>query len=154
MNKKLTVIIAGILSGVLLTACGKDSGISEFKEEIDDFCTRISEIDTSINNIDAQSENAKIYLLDYLEELDTEFQEFAVLDFPEEYDYLEQLADEASTYMTEAVSSYGSAYSDSYNETMGEYAKENYVRAYKRVQIIITFLHGEEPDNVNLSMED
>ena len=32
-----------------------------------------------------------------------------------------------------------------------DYAKENYARAYKRIQIIITFLHGEQPENVNLT---
>ena len=32
-----------------------------------------------------------------------------------------------------------------------DYAKENYARAYKRIQIIITFLHGEQPEDVNLT---
>lgn len=154
MKNKLLLLIAGVLSGIMLTACGQNSEIKEFKKEIDDFCTRISEIDTSINNIDASAGTATTTLLGYLKELDKEFQEFAELDFPDEYDYLEQLADEAATYMTEAVKSYGTAYSDGYNETMGEYAKENYSRAYKRIQIMITFLHGEEPANDDLSMNN
>ncbi len=153
MKRQLKLFAAGILTMTILTACGQDSEIIEFKSEIDDFCTRISEIDASINNIDASSENATAKLLEYLDDLDVQFQEFAKLDFPEEYDYLESLADESSTYMTEAVASYGEAYSDGYDETMGEYAKENYSRAYKRIQIIITFLHGENPENVNLSTD-
>ena len=36
---------------------------------------------------------------------------------------------------------------------MAEYAKENYSRAYKRVQIIISFLHGEEPQDPDLTIE-
>lgn len=154
MKKQIALMVAGILSGILLTACGQDSAVTKFKNEIDDFCTRISEIDTSINNIDAEADDASSKLLHYLDELDTEFQKFAKLDFPDEYDYLEELADESSTYMTEAVESYNTAYSDSYNEAMGEYAKENYARAYKRIQIIITFLHGEEPENVDLSVNN
>lgn len=151
MKKQFKIFAAGILAATMLTACGQDPAITDFKYEIDDFCTRISEIDTSINNIDAQSENATVELLGYLDELDAAFQEFAELDFPEEFDYLESLADESGTYMTEAVKSYKDAYSDGYDETLGEYAKENYSRAYKRIQIIITFLHGEEPEDVNLT---
>lgn len=150
MKNKLILLIAGILTTIMLTACGQDPAITEFKNEIDSFCTSISEIDTSINNIDAEAENATTLLLGYLDDLDAEFQEFAELDFPEEFDYLESLADESSSYMTEAAKSYKEVYSDGYNETLAEYAKENYSRAYKRIQIIITFLHGEEPENVDL----
>lgn len=150
MKQKIVLFAAGILAATMLTACGDDAEITAFKNEMDDFCTRISEIDTSINDIDAEADNATYQLLGYLDELDLAFQEFAELDFPKDFDYLESLAEESSEYMTEAVKSYKDAYSDGYDSTMGEYAKENYSRAYKRIQIIITFLHGEEPENVNL----
>ncbi len=150
MKKKLISLMAGLLIAITTSACGQDSAITEFKREIDAFCTKISEIDTSINSINAEEENAITLLLGYLDELDAEFQEFAELDFPEEFDYLESVADEAASYMTEAVESYKNVYSDGYNETLAEYAKENYSRAYKRIQIIITFLHGEEPEDVDL----
>ena len=102
--------------------------------------------------MDAQSDNATDELLGYLDQLDTAFQDFADLDFPEEFDYLESLADEASEYMTTAVESYHDAYSNGgYNELTADYARENYARAYKRIQIIITFLHGEQPEDVNLT---
>ena len=57
-------------------------------------------------------------------------------------------------YMTEAVSSYHNAYSNgSYNEYMADYAGENYARAYKRIQIILAFLHGEQPEDEDLTIE-
>ncbi len=153
MKKRITAITMGVLTALSLTACGSDPELTKFKNEMDHFCTAISEIDTSINNLDAESETAINELLGYLNELDTEFQDFAELDFPEEFDYLESLADESSEYMTEAVKSYHDACSNnSYNEYTAQYAKENYARAYKRVQIIITFLHGEEPEDVDLTM--
>ena len=128
----------------MLTACGEDPALTQFRKSVDEFCTKVSEIDTSINSIDAQSEAASTELLSYLDDLDLVFQSFARLDFPEEFDYLEHLADESSEYMTEAVASYHDAYSNgSYNEYMADYAGENYARAYKRIQIIISFLHGE-----------
>lgn len=152
MKKQFKLSVAGLLAAVMLTACGQDTAMKEFKDAIDVFCTSISEIDTSINNIDAQSENVTDELLGYLDDLDQEFQEFAELDFPEPFDYLEEIADEASSYMTEAVRSYHEAYENGYNESTAEYARENYSRAYKRVQIIITFLHGEQPEDVDLGV--
>jgi len=149
VKKKLATLIAGLLITATLSGCGQDSAITEFKYEIDDFCTQISEIDTSINNIDAGADSAITLLLEYLDDLDAEFQDFTTVDFPEEFDYLESVADEAATYMSEAVKSYKEVYSNGYNEAMAEYAKENYSRAYKRIQIIITCLHGEEPETDN-----
>lgn len=152
MKKKILAITAGILTACMLTACGKDPKLTQFKEEIDAFCTEISDIDTEINNVDAESENATTELLGYLDQLDVAFQNFATLDFPAEFDYLESLADEASEYMTTAVESYHDAYDNGgYNQLTADYAKENYARAYKRIQIIITFLHGEQPEDVNLT---
>ena len=152
LKKKILAITAGLLPAMALTACGKDPKLTQFKGEIDAFCTEISDIDTAINNVDAESDTATDELLGYLDQLDTSFQNFAELDFPTEFDYLESLADEASAYMTQAVESYHEAYSNGgYNQLTADYAKENYARAYKRIQIIITFLHGEQPENVNLT---
>jgi len=154
LKNKIRMLFAALTLVSMLTACGEDPELSQFRKSVDDFCTKISEIDTSINNIDAQSEDAVTELLSCLDELDLTFQYFAKLDFPEEFDYLEELADESGEYMTEAVKSYHDSYADgAYNENIAEYAGENYARAYKRIQIIITFLHGEKPDDADLTIE-
>lgn len=154
MKKKVRMLFASVLVLFILTACGEDPELTRFRQNMDEFCTKVSQIDNSINSIDAESENATKELLSYLDELDLVFQSFAKLDFPEEFDYLEDLAGESSECMTEAVKSYHEAFSNgSYNQYTAEYAKEYYSRAYKRVQIIITFLHGEEPDDADLTIE-
>ena len=154
MKNKVRMLFATGLALIMLTACGEDPELTRFRQSMDEFCTKVSQIDNSINNINADSENAATELLAYLDELDLVFQSFARLDFPEEFDYLEELADQSSECMTEAVNSYHEAFSNgSYNEYTAEYAKEYYSRAYKRVQIIITFLHGEEPDDEDLTIE-
>ena len=154
MKKKVRMLFAAVFILVMLTACGEDPELTRFRQSMDDFCTKVSIIDSNINSIDAESENATQELLSYLDDLDLLFQSFAELDFPEEFDYLEDLAGESSECMTEAVKSYHEAFSNgSYNEYTAEYAKEYYSRAYKRVQIIITFLHGEEPDDADLTIE-
>lgn len=154
MKSKGMILAITALLLLLCTGCGEDKELTRFKKDIDDFCTNISTLDTAINSIDAESEYATQELLGYLDELDLEFQHLAEIDFPAEFDYLEDLAQESSDYMTEAVIYYHEAYSNqSYNENTAEYAHANYSRAYKRVQIIITFLHGEEPDDADLSIE-
>jgi len=149
---RIYTILIGIFTIFTLSGCGTDPELTKFKNEIDAFCTAISEIDTSINNVDAESEYAISELLGYLSDLEEEFENFSKLDFPEEFDYLEELADKSSEYMTTAVSSYKEAYAnDSYDEAKADYARENYSRAYKRIQIIISLIHGEEPDDVDLT---
>lgn len=154
MKNKIRLLIAGFFTSAILTACGEDPELTKFRNSIESFCTEISQIDTAINSIDASSDNAVTELLSCLDDLDKAFQGFAELDFPEEFDYLEEIAGQAGDYMSTAVSSYHDAYSEeAYNESTAAYAGENYSRAYKRVQIIITFLHGETPEDVDLQME-
>ena len=152
MIKKISTLLLSTLCILSLTACGTDPEITRFKNEMDSFCTSISEIDSAINSIDPDAEDAVEEVLLLLDKLEDEFNNFAAFDFPEEFDYLEELADESGDYMEEAVEHFHEAYSNnSYNEYIAEYARENYSRAYKRVQIIITFLHGEEPTDIDLA---
>lgn len=145
MRKKL--LLAGIC--LLLTGCGENPIDARFSTEINDFCDNISAIDTRINAISVEAEeNSLRYatsdLLACLDELEVEFMKFSNIDFPEEFDYLEAMADEAGTYMTEAVASYHKAYEDGYDQSMEQYAGENYSRACKRVQAVLAQLRGED----------
>ncbi len=154
MKNKLVASLLSIFTLTMLTACGEDLELTNFKKNIDDFCSKVSEIDTAINNIDAEKENAPDELLGYLNDLDIVFQSLGRLDFPEEFDYLEGLADEAAEYMTVAVDSYEDAYSNSsYSAATAEYARQNYERANKRVQIILSFLRGEQPNDDDVTIQ-
>ena len=63
LKKKILAITAGLLTAMALTACGKDPKLTQFKGEIDAFCTEISDIDTAINNVDAESDSASTLLM-------------------------------------------------------------------------------------------
>lgn len=145
-------LILCILLGMLLTGCGNDPALSGFAREMNNFCDNLYQIDTEINSIqnisadEAGLKDATDKLLHNLELLDDEFKKFASIDFPTQYDYLEEIADEAGEYMTEALKAYQNAYEDGYTESMEEYAHENYARAYKRVQFILDVLHGKDPN--------
>ena len=154
LRNKLAISCVAVLLTALLSGCGEDPELAHFKNSMNDFCEKVADIDASINNIDATEENAPDKLLTYLDELDLVFQSLGRLDFPEEFDYLEPIADEAGSYMTEAVKSYHEAYQDdSYHAPTANYADQNYSRAYKRVQIILDFLQGKTPDDAELSIE-
>lgn len=145
----LKKIVLFTLMCILLCGCGQSPAVNtKFETDINTFCTNVSDIDLAINQITNQTvdekglETATAELLSYLDLLNDEFKKLASIDFPEEYDYLEAVADEASDYMSEAVKSYHTTYEDNYTESMEAYAKENYSRAYKRLQYILNTLNG------------
>lgn len=145
----LKKIVLFTLMCILLCGCGQSPAVNtKFETDINTFCTNVSDIDLAINQITNQTvdekglETATAELLSYLDLLNDEFKKLASIDFPEEYDYLESVADEASDYMSEAVKSYHTTYEDNYTESMEAYAKENYSRAYKRLQYILNTLNG------------
>lgn len=139
------------LFSALLTGCGENKELAQFKEEFEAFCVEVSTLDTSINRIDASDENAEKELLGYIDRLETEFEDLAQLDFPEEFKYLENLSDEASEYMKEAAKAYHTAYEgETFAANYNDYAFENYKRAYRRIQIILAYLHGEDPKEAGL----
>lgn len=146
MKHKILSLLAMSLSVLFLASCGTDPEIMTFMQDLEDFCTAVSDLNESINHIDAEADNAAALALDYLDRLDDQFQDFAALDFPEEFDYLESLADEAGEYMKEAVESYHQAYAnDDYDADTAAYARENSARAFKRIQIILQVMRGEDP---------
>ena len=157
--KRIAVLL---LCAIFFTGCAKeDTEMIAFKDDVNSFCSKIVEIDAAINDINNETgdeqglADAKKELLSCLDDLKEEFAGFAALDFPEDFDYLEDMSDEASDYMTEAVKYYHTIYGsdDKYNESMEEYAKENYARAYKRIKVIVSLFRGETPDVEGLTVE-
>mgnify|MGYP001081347090 CR=1 FL=1 len=155
MKNKFLLLLSSLVLCIFLAGCGEDPQITQFKNDIDSFCNEIAVIDTNINSIDAQSENAKYELLGYLDQLNQSFQSLAEISVPDEYAYIKGLAEEASSYMTTAVESYHEAFGEnSYNEYTAEYARENYERAYKRITVIIKLLHGEDISDLGATIEE
>ncbi|MCR5619279.1 MAG: hypothetical protein K6F65_04205 [Lachnospiraceae bacterium] len=154
-----------ILSLLLLAGCGSQPAedpqtqeLKDFRSKVDTFCETISNVDAQINSIDTASETYTTDLMNSLGTLNIAFADFAALDFPSDYDYLEHLADEASAYMSEAVTGFGQVYTDNtlnsqamqdkYNEASAAYAN-----AFKRIKVIMTFLNGEISQDANVSTE-
>ncbi len=158
-------IITLIISVLLIAGCGSSDPegtgseeLKQFRSQVDTFCQTVSDIDTRINSIDTSSETYATDIMDSLNSLNTSFSDFAALDFPEEYDYLEHLADEASAYMSEAVTLYSQVYTDDTLNSQAMTDKYNeastaYANAFKRIKVIMTFLNGEVSQDANVSTE-
>lgn len=147
--------LIGVISSAMLflCGCGENKELTAFRTSFDSFCTSVSEIDNSINSIDASAEDASWQLLSLLDDLDVKFQELAALKVPKQFSYIENLADEASENMTLAVENYHTAFeSEFYDSNAADIASQYYERAYKRVQYMITFMHGEVPDDENVQL--
>ena len=148
---KRYLICAILITALFLCGCGESKELTAFRTDFDNFCTSVAEIDNSINNIDASAEDASAKLLTLLDELDVKFQELAALKVPKQFSYMEELADEASENMTLAVDNYHTAFeAEFYDNSAANIASQYYERAYKRVQYMITFMHGEIPYDENV----
>ncbi len=169
-RKRQSIMKHKILTTVLMTfillitcACGKQAEngteseeIKAFRETIDTFNSRIVDIDQAINSIDTMDPSYKSTITGYLTDLNTLFTDFAAVDFPDEFNYLEHLSDEASEYMSKAVTTYSTIFNDSSLDAesisvLREEADTNYANAFKRIKVIMTFLNGEVSQDANVS---
>ncbi|MBQ8596206.1 MAG: hypothetical protein IJ409_00310 [Lachnospiraceae bacterium] len=147
LSYKVSTVLL-FVSLILLTACGTDPAIESYKANMNQFFENIEIYDTSINAIDPNSETATAELMTLLDSMNTTFSQMASLDVPEGFPGVEQLADEASTYMSDAVACYHQAYDGEYDSVMEDVAFQHYQQANIRFQYIVSILHGDIPEEI------
>ena len=151
MLKRYILALVMLTSMVLFTGCGEKEELTVFKEEISSFYTEVSALETEMNSIAEDSENAFSTLLVSLEQMSEKFQELADIEVPEEFISVEDLADDAASYMCEAVRLYGEAYEDDYvSDSLIQAASDNYESAMKRINYIAILLQGEIPEGATV----
>ena len=139
------------MSTLLFTGCGEKEELTVYEENMKNFYAEISEIENAIAEIDESSENAVSTLLINMEEMAACFQTLADMDVPVEFISIEELADDASAYMDEAVRLYSEAYEEDYvSDAMIQAATENYESAMKRINYIAILLQGEIPEGATV----
>ncbi len=147
LKYNLLILLTAIT--IFMTGCKSNPELDTYKANMEQFFENIKVFDSAINSIDPLSENASADLLDILDSMETSFSQMASLEVPDNFPGVEDLADEASSYMTEAVSCYHQAFDgNSYNASMADVAKQNYDRANVRIQYIVSILHGEIPEEI------
>lgn len=156
--QKKSVICSLLLVCMLLmtlTGCGKDAKMESYKANMNQFFENVKVFDSSINAIDPNSPSATTDLLALLDSMNVSFEQMASLDVPEGFPGVDELADEASEYMAEAVSYYHQAYeAEPYDPALEEVARQNYERANVRFQYIVSILHGDIPEEIYTYEED
>lgn len=138
------------LTALFLTGCGENTEIEAYKANMNQFFENVRIIDDSINSLadNPESDTASQNLLQLLDSLDTTFAQMASLEVPEGFPGVEELADEASEYMSAAVTFYHQAYDGEYNASIRDVADQNYERANVRFQYIVSILHGDIPEEI------
>lgn len=144
---KATVLISLVFL-FLLTGCGNDPAIENYKANMNQFFENIEIYDASINAIDPNSETATTELLALLDSMNTTFSQMASLEVPEGFPGVAELAAEASAYMSDAVSCYHQAYDNEYDSVMADVAYQYYEQANLRFQYIVSILHGDIPEEI------
>ena len=160
MKKYIRVLVVTLLSLFVLSACGAKGSASEqkqYKASMEKFFSSIETVDADIKKINPEDQEAISKLFEEFDTLDKEFATMASLTVPTEgvadtFVYIPELAKSASEYMTQANGYLHDSFSEgTYNEHTLDAAMECYKRANKRVQFIITLLHGEYPKDETIS---
>lgn len=151
MKIKLLTLSALLLLSFVLNGCGTDKNLTEYEKNVTAFIDAVSDIKIRMEEIDVNNEDSVVDILICLDEMQEQFYLLAEMDVPKEFVSIESLADEASEYMTEAVSIYHQVFeADEYDAANADVAAQNYDRAMKRLSYISTLLQGELPDDENV----
>lgn len=152
--KKIIYLCVLSLS-IMLMGCGKNKKLEEYNVAVSAFITAVSDITSTMENIDTASESAESELLGCLDSMQEEFRVFAELEVPSKFSGIESLADEASDYMNEAVALYHEVFeAEEFDESKAGAANENYSRAMQRLSYISSLLQGELPEGANITITE
>lgn len=150
--KKWKKLILCLFCMLFLAGCGKDEALDVYQKDMETFFEHMAEFDENMNAIDVGQEDYVAQLLSYLDALDAEVAWMAELEVPEQFSAVDNLADEASENMHQAVSYFHMAYeAEEFMPNYEEAAREYYKRANLRIQYIIMLLHGEIPEGDNIT---
>ena len=106
----LCVIVLTIL---LLSGCGTSQKLEElqnYRSEMDGFCSSVSSLQSQIDAIEPDSENAQEELLSLLDQLAEISAEAAGFSTPEGYEEAGEMCRRASDYLQEAKGEYHAAF--------------------------------------------
>lgn len=155
MKKKFFCFLFLVLL-LSIAGCGKKGTntqeLKNYKEAMTKFCDDLVIIDGEIKLINPDNQDSIDKLFDEFNKLEDEFKTLSEMSIPKEYAITESLTLEAYDYMVQANDYMHQSFSEtSYNPYTLDAATECYKRANKRVQYIISILHGELPQDDNIT---
>ncbi len=146
---KLRLLCMLLTLTFLFAGCGNSAELDAYKTSMNEIFESLKTYDSQINAINPESESAATELLIVLDAMNNTFSQMAELTVPEGFPGVEELADEASSYMSEAVFYYHQAFEgEAFDSVSSDVAKQNYDRANVRLQYIVSILHGDIPEEI------
>lgn len=138
---------------LLFTGCGKNQALEDYRDDMHTFYEDMVAQTDAIDMIDATSASAVSDFLTALDALDALFVSLSEMEVPKEFGGAEDLADEASENMSQAVALYHNAYEgEEFDPYTAEAALAYYERAMKRVEYIGDILSGKIPEDANVTI--
>ena len=136
MRRRVALLSFLLVIVTLVSGCGKqDEELENYKKSMETFFSNVDILNRSINNIDPYAEDASEKLLEQLDLFETSIDQMAALPVPEQFEGVEQLADEAAENMHEAVALYHQAYEgETYQQNLADAAYQYYERVNVRLK--------------------
>lgn len=150
MKKKYLTILLTIIM-LTFTGCGNSTEeVLSFQNELNTVVLKMETIHKELNSIDVTSSDASEQALESLSSLKDAFRELAAIKVKDDdYSFIGELSAEGADYMDQAYDLFEEAYTtDPFDSETASLAYKYLERASKRVNVIITMLHGEVPDGV------
>lgn len=150
MFKKTAMLLFSSILLLSFTGCGKAKDPdAEFQTQIKEFTDEVNQISSDIDAIDTTDSFYGDLLLAKLDELELLFQELPGYEEPEKYVYYDDLAANATEYMSQAVHYFHLTYDgNDYNPTFIDIANEYYYAAVAELRNIGYLLSGYDVSDV------
>ncbi len=152
--KKISLLVLLLVLCCTTSACSSKNTeeIIVFQNKLNTVVRQIENLDTELNSLDVNADDATETALSALADLNIAFENLAAIQVTDEkHMYITDLADEGAEYMTHAYELFQKAYGqDTFDEGNAKLAYQYLERATKRVRVIVTMLHGEIPEGVTI----
>lgn len=153
MNRKIKLLISGILLSLFLTGCSNTDKLNTYYDGMQKFTSNVQIITEELDMIDVTRDSAAGQISTQLDKLLEQFRIMSELEVPKNFAACEDMGDDAYNYMFEAVNLYKQWLADPDNceDDVIDMAQENYVRAMQRVNYISIVLQGGMPEGEGIS---
>jgi len=120
-GKIILMIVSVLVFAAVFTACGKSTGgamsVDDYKDKASDFYDKLQDYDKKITSIDSKDKGATDELLQILDDMNKDFQEFGALEPPKEIPDAKEHAQNAAKLMDTAVTYFHHALADEETNT-------------------------------------
>lgn len=145
MSAALCTVCTVGLCGCAKSGTEEEIKLADFSASMSKFSDYINSADEKLNNLDSSSPESVTQMLEILDDMNAEFEKFANIEVPDQYEGIESLADEASQHMNDAVNAFHSVYeAEEFNEYEAAVALQRYTWAMTRIEYIGYILSGDE----------